>query len=106
MDQRERAINMLLSVDEGEISNWLNHPCTRYFRLALKADLEEMKQYWCDGMYTVEGDAMNTVQRNAEALGKAGAVEDILETLEGIIDERQRNVEETASDSSRLYDFS
>ena len=106
MDLRERAVNMLISVEEREIVSWLDHPCTRYFKLALKADLEEMKEFWCEGGYTVDGDAMNTVQRNAEAVGKAGAVQDVLETIEGLKDERKRSIEESTSDTSGLYDFS
>ena len=66
---------------KDEINGWLIHPVTEKHIDRLKEAKEEIKENWARGDYTTES-IEGTIQKNSEALGSVGMIDQILIDLE------------------------
>lgn len=62
------------------INDWLSHPCTEMLLLYLGASYETIKDHWANGSFTRES-MEGTCQKNAEEIGRAGALLDVIEVI-------------------------
>jgi len=60
---------------------WLSHDETIRMKKKLQEDLQGMLNGWMNGYFTTES-IEGTAQKNAEALGKVQAIQDMLDYLE------------------------
>jgi len=79
---------LLISIDEGEIVSWLEHPCTVLLKRFIEYELGDLKDSWLNGAFTGEGGA-ETVQLNARALGIGQGQDSVLTTIENLIHMRK-----------------
>lgn len=85
----QRSDSLLDTVGKLEAHSWLNHPCTKALALRLEGDLRCIIEEWMAGVHT-DSSAYGTAQKNAEAIGKLQAIEQI----QYIIDEMGQSIYE------------
>lgn len=78
-----RSDSLLDTVGKLEAQSWLNHPCTKAFLLTIEGDLRQIIEQWMAGVHT-DSSAYGTAQKNAEALGKLQAMDQLRYRIEEI----------------------
>lgn len=81
---RKNVEEALDVVDLQESQAWLKHPCTQALRNAIQADMVGILNVWLDSGYSDEKSVDATAQCDAKARGMAQVLDDILETVEQI----------------------
>ena len=61
---------------------WQSHPGTQAYLRKLYEDRDSIKEGWANGEYTTES-IDGTVQLNSKNIGKAEAIQEMIEYIEG-----------------------
>lgn len=77
-----------VTISEEEWRQWLLSPVTQRYRAFLQELVVESKEAWANGVFT-EAGAEATAMLNANALGRVGAILDLLDLQYGDVCEVQ-----------------
>jgi len=88
----ELASKELEVVSDSEAKAWIQHPCTKYMMYALRGDMAGIVLCWMEGAYAKE-NIEAAAQENAKLMGQIQTIDEILETMETIGENRETGEE-------------
>jgi hypothetical protein len=75
-------------LSESESDSWFTHPCTQIILNTLSADYVDLLGLMVDGAYSSTESTDSTAQQTAKARGQLQAIEDLLEHIYDIRDNK------------------